>query len=675
MKKRIWSGTLLSLILFSAALASERTHTIVPEDYFSQIFLREVVASPDGQKSAFVDLRWDKEQDGRFSDIWVLDHKSRATQRLTFGPKNEVQPRWTPDGKQLYFIGHYKHGDSSGPPEDGSAQVWRIDADGKNLMAITRIPDGIGGFELSSDGSSLYFTVAREEMSDEFRDLRKRYKGDLEYGHGMYEVTELWKLDLTSWRSEMVADPGRTILEFAVSSDQRYIAMITTPDEHLISAEGWSVVQLLDQRTGTLSTLPDRHWRAEAPSPYGWLENITWSARGHKLAWSIDFDGYPMQLFASDFANGIDGAEIRELKRADGVSAMGNLRWLPDGSALAYRGDHMARTRVYSTNFTTNAASTLTPGDVVVDAFDLAGKSGDPITIQSELTYYHDLALWKKGKGERLTRLNPQVDSWKLPQISIFRWTGENGDPVEGILELPSDYDGSGNLPLLVNLHGGPSDAERYCFLFWIYGRATFAAKGYAMLAPNYRGSTGYGDKFMVDLVGNENDYDVKDILAGVDALIEQGIVDPERMAVSGWSNGGFLTNALIATDRFKAASSGAGVLDMTVQFLEEDTPGHVINFMQGLPWEQPEEYQAASPLYSLKPGLQTAVIIHVGEGDPRVPASHSRGLHRVLKYYLDMPVELVIYPGAGHNLTRYTHRLAKMEWDHAWFDKYLSGN
>jgi dipeptidyl aminopeptidase/acylaminoacyl peptidase len=140
-----------------------------------------------------------------------------------------------------------------------------------------------------------------------------------------------------------------------------------------------------------------------------------------------------------------------------------------------------------------------------------------------------------------------------------------------------------------------------------------------------------------------------------------------------GWSNGGFLTNALIAaTDRFKAASSGAGVLDQSLQWAVEDTPGHVVNFMgAALPWQDPERYLKGSPLYGLA-SATTPTVIHVGGSDPRVPPEHSRGLYRALKIYLGVPTELVVYPGAHHGLTTYTHRKAKMAWDLAWFERYL---
>ncbi len=225
---------------------------------------------------------------------------------------------------------------------------------------------------------------------------------------------------------------------------------------------------------------------------------------------------------------------------------------------------------------------------------------------------------------------------------------------------------------MIVQIHGGPTSASVFRFQYWIYGRGIFAAKGYAVLSPNYRGSTGYGDTFMTQLVGRENDIEVSDILAGVDAMVAQGIADPKRLGVTGWSNGGYLTNCLITkTTRFKAASSGAGVVHQVIQWAIEDTPGHVINYMEGLPWDKRDAYAHGSPLWDLSK-VTTPTVIHMGEKDPRVPLAHAQALYRGLHVYLGVDAELLVYPGAGHGLTTYAHRNAKLLWDIAWFDHYL---
>lgn len=183
------------------------------------------------------------------------------------------------------------------------------------------------------------------------------------------------------------------------------------------------------------------------------------------------------------------------------------------------------------------------------------------------------------------------------------------------------------------------------------------------MLSPNYRGSTRYGDRFMTDLIGRKNDLDVKDILSGVDALVARGVADEERLAVTGWSNGGYLVNCLIAaTDRFRAASSGAGEFDTVMQWATEDTPGHVVNFAPGLPWNAGAALHRTSPIYRAG-AIRTPTLIHAGTHDARVPVQHGLALHHAL----------FDYPGAGHSLSSYRHRRAKLSWDQAWFDHYAN--
>jgi dipeptidyl aminopeptidase/acylaminoacyl peptidase len=233
-------------------------------------------------------------------------------------------------------------------------------------------------------------------------------------------------------------------------------------------------------------------------------------------------------------------------------------------------------------------------------------------------------------------------------------------------------------LPLVVAIHGGPTSSTKADLSFDPHnGRLYFAARGYAVLCPNYRGSTGYGDKFLTDLVGHENDIDVKDILAGIQHLIKEGIADPDRVAVTGWSNGGYLTDCLISFKdppvTFKAASSGAGILDTVLQWGTNDEPAYMMVMKKGLPWQQSDLYKKTSPIYGLD-HVTTPTLIHVGAQDERCPPGNSKMLYRALKLYKKVPTELIVYPGEPHGLTKLSHRTAKMEWDLAWFDKYVKG-
>ncbi|UCG16255.1 MAG: S9 family peptidase [Phycisphaerales bacterium] len=672
----------VSTIAYAGAIPPVRDHDIEPDDYFTIGTISGCAMSPDGKQVAYSEMRWEPPAERRNRDLWVVQCDSHARRRLTFDPASDRSPVWSPDGQYIYFIANRERPGDQKPPYDGKTQVWRTPPTGGDPQPVTRVEDGIKLFELSKDGRTLYYTRSDEHVDDEWKELRKEYE-DLEYGHGVTDFSQVWKLDLESWRAEKVVDEKRVIRALAVSDDERAVAMITTPDDTLITNEGFSRVDVFDVDAREVAIVTRDGWRADHPSPYGWLEGLTWAPDGEALAFTVSFDGYATELYVAE-RPGAD-VSLRRLDRFGEVDASeGRLRWRGQSRELCFLGEWKARKRVYGIPEVRDGKQgkprTLTPGDIVVDSFSFDESGNRLAAVLSTLTHPPDLYTaeikgGEPGPIERVTNVNPQVDAWKLPQIRIVNWTGAGGVECEGILELPPEYKlDDGPLPMIVEIHGGPTAATYYRFRMWIYGRALMPARGYALFSPNYRGSTGYGSQFTSDLVGRENDIEVEDILKGVDALVDQGIADPDRLGVMGWSNGGFLTNCLIArTDRFKAASSGASVLDMIIQWGSEDTPGHVVNFMQGLVWDKPDAYRKASPIYNLH-RVRTPTLIHVGGSDARCPRAHSEALYRALKHYLDVPVELVVYPGEGHGLRKYENRKAKMEWDLAWFDKYLLG-
>jgi dipeptidyl aminopeptidase/acylaminoacyl peptidase len=355
------------------------------------------------------------------------------------------------------------------------------------------------------------------------------------------------------------------------------------------------------------------------------------------------------------------------------------MAWVPDRRELCRRVADQGRERILCVDGVQGGANgrvRLFPGgDVVVREFHFSEDGRDIIADVATPTALPELyRLPARGQTLpiRLTDLNPEAASWAWPSIEVVSWTAPDGSRVEGVLERPQGPQ-TGPLPLLVDIHGGPTAHFSVSRRLSQHSQGIYASQGWAVLHPNYRGSTGYGDKFMTDLVGRECDVEVKDIIAGVDAQVAAGTADPARMAVMGWSNGGYLTACMITQDsRFKAGIVGAGVVDQVIQWATEDTPGHVINFMSGhQPWEAQGEYAAASPLLHAD-RITAATLIHVGENDPRVPPEHARALFRALSLYSDTPTELVVYPGAGHGLTRMAQLEAKMAWDLAWLRTHV---
>jgi len=677
--------TILVLALLAQVCAAgdptppARDHDITLEDYFSLAMLTDCSVSPDGKYVAYTENRWEPPAEKRNTDIWVVETgagaNDRPARRLTFDPTADGDVRWSPDGEIIYFTSAPKRSSEDSAPHNGKKQIWRIRPDGGEAFAVTRLNDGIGQYDLGRDGTAVYYTTTDEQVDDEWKDIRKQYKS-LKYGHGVTNFSKLWKLDLQTWRTEKLVDDRRVVGSLAVAPDQKRIAMVTTPDEELIFNEGWSRVDVYDAATKKVQTVTADGWRQDHPSPYGWIDGVAWSNDGAALAFTVSFDGHPARLYVVEWSG--DSPGLRELTRPPGVSIVGGtMQWRGTSRDLCFIGEDHARARVQAIKDVRDGgqgvAEVLTYGDVAVTAFDFPSSGNPMYAVMAAPTHTDDVfAVRGPGRFDRLTNINPQVGTWKWPQISVVQWKGAGGDPVEGILELPPDHKPGEPLPMVLEIHGGPTAATRFAIQYSIYGRTLLPAKGYAVLCPNYRGSTGYGDKFLTDLIGRENDIEVEDILRGVDAMVERGIADPNRLGVMGWSNGGYLTNCLIAkSDRFKAASSGAGMLDMVIQWGTQDTPGHVINFSQALPWVDPDAYRHSSPIYNLG-NVRTPTLIHVGENDERVPAAHARALYRAMRHYLNVPVELVVYPDEGHGLMKYEHRKAKMEWDAAWFDKYL---
>lgn len=676
----IFSSLVLFCFCFSPYTAANepvRDHDIIPEDYFDIATITSCELSPNGKFAAFVESRWGRGKEGRKNDLWVVNMDDKTPLRLTFDGFGPSRPVWSSDSRWIYFAGGYERGDGEDMPYDGSRQVWRITPRGGEPFPLTRVKKGVKQFCLSQDGKTLFFTKTEEIYAEAWKEMKKTYP-DLEYGHGITKKNSIWKLDLVNWRDEKLLDADSVIFDMALAPDCSKIAMITADDNELIFKEGWSRVEVFDLQTKKVRNLTPMEWRKDHPSPYGWFEEVTWAPDSKALAFAISFDGYATRIFAVDSVDG--NYDIQEIKRPGITAHDGGLKWLGSDRTLCFRAEERGCTRAMAIpdvrHGSQGKAEPLTPEGLVMGDFSFNASGTRMAAVFESTKTLGDIYDVTQGGLEKITHVNPQVDTWKLPQISIFKWIGADGDEVEGILELPPNYKKEdGPLPLVVELHGGPTASTKYKLRLWIYGRATMAARGYALFSPNYHGSTGYGDEFTAKLIGRENDIEVIDIRTGVIALIKEGIADKNRMGVMGWSNGGFLTNAMITAepDFFKAASSGAGVLDQALQWATEDTPGHVINYMQGLPWQKPEAYLKGSPLYQLH-RVKTPTLIHVGGADPRVPPAHSRALYRALQHYLHVPVELIVYPGEPHGLTTHENRLAKIKWDIAWFDKYLMG-
>ncbi|MFO0936863.1 MAG: S9 family peptidase [Gemmataceae bacterium] len=671
---------LLLVLCFPFAAFAEPPRSITVDDYFSVAMITQVAMSPDGKRVAFVEARWDTADDTRRTDLWVVGTDGKSPpRRLTFDRANDRNPKWL-DGK-LYFLGNRKRGDEKTAPYNGTTQVWTVSADGGPVQPVTRVEGGIAGFDLAAKGNAIvYQTDKTVHDNDAFAKLRAQY-AKLEYGHGSRRVSELTRVDLTNWRTEKIVDASRYIREFTVTPNGAKIAMISCIDDTVIRSEGESRVDVWD--SGSIVTPPTECYRAKAATPHAWLEDLAWSTDGNKFAFCAIFDGYPTEIIvgekASEWTTHVQPRPSHVHVRGYGSP----VKWHPNGMPF-FVAESMGRSLVtpHSMDVLKSIPTDGSLPDQVVYAFDFdaSGETGVIVKASSKEMGELYVTSWKPGgEQKKLFDLNPQAANWKMPTVKHVTWKGKDGSTCGGVLELPPDYDGKTKLPLVVAIHGGPTTSTKASLEYDPHnGRLYFSAHGYAVLQPNYRGSTGYGDKYTTDLIGNENDVDVSDIVTGVQHLVKEGIADPDRVASMGWSNGGYLTNCLITQKslpfKLRAASSGAGIIDTVLEWGSNDEPAYPKAFKKGHPWETPDLYKKTSPTYGLG-NVTTPTLIHVGGNDDRCPPANSRMLHRALKEFVNVPTELIVYPGEPHGLQKKAHRKAKMEWDLAWFEKYLKGS
>jgi dipeptidyl aminopeptidase/acylaminoacyl peptidase len=660
---------LAALLLAGLARAQAAPRAVTVDDYFSLASVTDLAVSPDGKHVAYAEARWQKSTDDRKADLWVVPIDGKAKpRRLTGDRANERRLRWAADGKSVYALANRKRAGETKPPHDGTVQLWQAFLDGRDPRAVTSVEGGVAGYDYAPKADAVFYVAdAKTEDSDPFDKLRSKF-GKLEYGHGTRKVSEVYRLDLGTWRAEKVIAEKRYVRELAATADGQFVAMITAPDDTVITSEGRSRVDVWYAGDKTVSGT-DESWRKTAASPWPWLESLAWSADGNRLAYCTIFDAYPAEVIINTWKDGKPTAS--RMKRPPKVHVHGYgspLRW--KNNLLFYLGEAAGSVGVLPYDLVEpKDFGWIDPGEVAL-AFDVAGVG--VVTLRGTKTRFPEIYT---ADNRALTDLNPQAASWKLPAVKHITWKAPDGVSVGGILDLPGDKPAK-NLPLIVAIHGGPTTSVKANLDFNIYeGRTLFASKGYAVLCPNYRGSTGYGDKFVTDLIGNENDVDVKDILAGIQHLIKEGVADPDRIAVMGWSNGGYLTNCLITLKdppvKIRAASSGASILDCVAEWGFNDEPAYPRVFKKGHPWETPDVYRKTSPTYGLG-NVTTPTLIHVGANDERCPPGHSRMLYRALKEYVKVPTQLVVYPGEPHGLGKYTHRKAKMEWDLAWFEHHL---
>lgn len=619
--------------------------------------------SPDGKWVAYTVGYGDFKQDAFITQIWLANSENGKSFQLTRGDKSSTNPRWSPDGRWLAFL--------SNRIEDKN-QIFLIDPGGGEAQQLTKSETAIGNFAWSEDGKTIAYT-ATEPTAQPLKD-RKDYYGDYDVVREGYSYVHLWTLDVAEAMKSPLVGKQRTkktdfsIDSFSWSPDGSMIAFSatlnpdliqgTTADIYLLKLSDDSVKKIVDQPG------PDNNPRF---SPDG-KQIVFSSAMGEKL------------FFASNSKLaivGVDGGTPRSITDSFDENP-GLLEWNRNGiyfNALQKTASHLFR----ADPATGKIVRVSQPDNLMAGSFSFT-HSGDRIafTVASPTSinevFVSDLRSFTPRK---LTNLNDQAKAFTLGSREVISWKSQDGTTIEGILIKPAHFDPTRKYPLLCVIHGGPTGVDRPVLLTpdaRYYPSDIWAARGALILKVNYRGSAGYGEKFRKLNVRNLGVGDAWDVLSGVDYLTSKGWVDKDKVACMGWSQGGYISAFLTtSTSRFVAISVGAGISNWATYYYNTDITPFTINYLGNDPAMDPEIYAKTSPMNYIK-SAKTPTLIQHGELDRRVPIANAYELRQGLENR-GVKVEMVVYKGFGHPITKPKAMRAVMQHNLSWFGHYIWGD
>ncbi len=619
-------------------------------DLFALRTVSDPQLSPDGHWVAYVVTVSDLKTNLYNADIHLVPALGGEPYKLTNGPKRDDTPRWSPDGRWIAFISGRGEGD----------QLHLIRPFGGEAEGVTQAKGGVTAFAWAPDsGSIAYLSPDPPSPAEE---ERKKAEGDYQLVDRHHHMQHLHLLDLQTRKSRRLTRGPFHVSGCCWAPDGRQLAFShqPTPGANDWIKGGISVVArggrpraLVGGRAGfsSLCWSPDGRWIAGLRCE-GWLEDVE------------------LQLVAPAQRT------VRQLKPKTGDLAFGaSLAWAPDSRALYLplgQGTAMQLCRMrLSGRF-----EHLTQGPEVCGPLSVAG--GQLAFLRQDGATPPELFVSPLSAfaPRQLTNHNSQLRKKWLARKDLVRWKSPDGTPVEGLLIKPAGYRSGKPVPLLVCVHGGPAGVFTNTFNGVIgdrYPHQVFAGLGYAVLLPNPRGSAQYGSAFRRANVRDWGGGDLQDILSGVDYLVGRGIADPERLGILGWSYGGFMTGwAITQTNRFKAASSGAGLFNLASMYGQTDIPGFMERYWEATPWADIETYSAHSAITHAA-RIRTPTLIQHGDRDVRVPLPQAQELYQALKRRR-VPVEFIVYPRQGHALSEPKLVRAVMQHNLEWFERWLKG-
>ena len=588
--------------------------------------------SPDGRRVALT-LQEPVADHPSVRHIWVYDLAKHELRQWTYSSKSESMPRWSPDGRTLAFLSD----------REDSQQIWLMAISGGEAMKLTSAKNSVESFHWSPDGNRIAYLASDAKTPDE--EKKQKDHDDARVIDVDHKPVRAWTVDVSTKATHRITNGPWNLRDIEWMPDgKRLIAVATDRPAD-------------DRRTDRLYSVAIEDGRMEELlNPPGPIGRIQVDPRGSSVAYnSSPGDGPTAQDL---FLLPLDSRSPRNVTGAPMDRPVLHFQWMAGGeiAALFQNGFHTELDTIEKRR------KLVTDDSLDVSQFSVS-PAGAVAYVAESASVLPELFI----DGKAVSHFNDTLQNVAIRKPEFYRFQSFDGTPIEAAL-----YRGAGAAqgkpqPVLVMIHGGPAGSWRNRFdpLTQL-----FVTRGYTVMAPNIRGSVGYGQKFVASNRGDWGGGDYKDVMAGVDDLIQRGIADPNRIGIGGWSYGGYMAEwAITQTDRFKFAISGAGMADLATEFgTESHSAGD--EWYYGVPYENLAGFQKSSPITFIR-NAKTPTLILQGEADTTDPISQSQMLYRGLKRY-NVPAEFVVYPREPHGLREPKHVADRYRRSLEWADKYL---
>ncbi len=617
--------------------------------------------SPDGKRVVYtIDatvMAADKSEYN--TQVWMATADGKENYQLTFGEKSSTNPKWSPDGSAIAFTSNRK---------DNRNQIFVLRLSGGEAEQITDGKGSVANFEWSPDGKWFAFTMSDFKSADE--EANDKGRNDFRWYEENYKLARLYVVGLAKDAAgkrepKKLTDINRNVNGFDWSPDGSRIAFahVSSP-----SVNDWPTSDVSTVEVATGKITPFAATDAFEAGP-------TYSPDGKWLA-VLTSDGPPRWAQSNRIVlHPTSGGGVPKLMPVSYDASPSVIGWSADSSKMMFSEAKGTGTAMYSIDVAAGTISEMHYENAVIAAVDMSDDGQMFTFVSQHADSPPEVYIVRSGapKATKISLANADHARIQVGKTEVIKWKSKDGREIEGLLTYPNGYTTGTKVPLILNIHGGPAGVFQQSYIGGrgVYPLATFASKGYAILRPNPRGSSGYGTEFRRANFKDWGGMDYEDLMTGVDHVIALGVADPNRLGVMGWSYGGYMTSTIITkTKRFKAASAGAPVTNLMSFNGTADIPSFVPDYFGGDQWNDPSIYAKHSAMFNIK-GVSTPTLVQHGDADIRVPIEQGYQLYMALKRQ-NVPTRMLILPRQPHGPNEPKMQIAAMQANLDWFEKYL---